>query len=111
MSDPMHGERPSRAARRKVAVDYAMTHDLSDGDWQPGGPLGGSIDVMVGRGLRLPVDLDREIRSIAEVRGMPASALMRLWIEAGVARERSTTAVVPLAALHDIIDQLARRAA
>ncbi len=103
---------PSRARIRR-AVGRAMTEDLSDqmreGDVAE--PTGGDTEVMIGRGLRLPVALDTRVRDIADARGMPASALIRQWIEAGIAGEDSDAAVVPLAELEAAIARLSRRAA
>ncbi|CAA9287172.1 MAG: hypothetical protein AVDCRST_MAG41-4084 [uncultured Corynebacteriales bacterium] len=37
---------------------------------------------VVVRSLRLPLQLDRRLRAVAERRGIPASTLVRQWVEA-----------------------------
>jgi predicted DNA-binding protein len=37
--------------------------------------------VMVVRSLRLPVELDKRLKAVAEARGVPMSTLVREWIE------------------------------
>ena len=36
---------------------------------------------VVVRSLRLPLELDRRLRTVAERRGIPASTLVRQWVE------------------------------
>lgn len=101
-------------ARIRNAVDKAMTEDLSDRmrNGEVAGPSGGDeAEIMIGRGLRLPVALDMKVREIAAKRGVAASTLIRQWIEMGVAGEDSNAAVVPLAELEAAIARLSRRAA
>jgi hypothetical protein len=103
----------SRRDRIRATVGRAMTEDLSDqmvaGEAQPAN--GGDTEVMVGRGLRLPLEVDRAFREIAADRGMAPSSLIRQWIEAGVAGERADAAVVPLAELQEAIAKLTRKPA
>jgi predicted DNA-binding protein len=42
---------------------------------EPGSP------VMVVRSIRLPVDLHERVKKVAEARGVPATTLIREWIE------------------------------
>ena len=100
-------------ARIRAGVERAMTEDLSDhmGDGEIVGATGGDTEIMIGRGLRLPSALDGRVREIAAARGVAASALIRQWIEMGVAGEDSSAAVVPLAELEAAIAKLSRRAA
>jgi len=109
MSESDQDDRPGRKERIRKAVDYGMTHDLSERHVEVDlEPVHASQEIMVGRGLRLPVELDAEIRRIAAARGVAPSALMRQWIEAGVAGERADAAVVPLAELQKAISRLSR---
>jgi predicted DNA-binding protein len=39
---------------------------------------------MVVRSLRLPLDLDLRIKAVARARGVPASTLVREWVELGL---------------------------
>src|SRR5262249_41350770 len=65
MSESDRDDRPGRKERIRQAVDYGMTHDLSDRHVEVDlEPVHASQEVMVGRGLRLPVELDTEIRRI-----------------------------------------------
>src|SRR5450755_2908002 len=48
-----------------------------------GVPDVGSV-VMVVRSLRLAPELDQRIKAVAQVRGVPASTLIREWIELGL---------------------------
>lgn len=40
-----------------------------------------SQTAVVVRSLRLPLQLDRRLRAVAERRGIPASTLVRQWVE------------------------------
>jgi predicted DNA-binding protein len=59
------------------------------------------------RGLRLPVSLDRRARQAAEAAGVSFSALVREWIELGLA-ETSADQQVSLAAVRRAIAHAAQ---
>jgi hypothetical protein len=87
--------REEAAARR--AVEWAMTHDLSDqfpGDEAASAELAAqlpataepvtteSVDAMlVTTSLRIPLGTQRRVQAYAEAHGMKPTALMRQWIE------------------------------
>lgn len=103
----------SRRDRIRETVGRAMTEDLSDqmADAEVEAAAGSETEVMVGRGLRLPLEIDRAVREIAADRGIAPSTLIRQWIEAGVAGERADAAVVPLTELQAAIAKLTRKPA
>ena len=50
--------------------------DVADGELPPPG-----TPVMVVRSLRLPIELDARVKAVSAERGVPASTLIREWIE------------------------------
>jgi len=84
-------------AADRSAVEWAMTHDLSDqfpGDEAASAELAAqlpttaepvtpeSVDAMlVTTSLRIPLGTQRRVQAYAEAHGMKPTALMRQWIE------------------------------
>ena len=62
---------------------------------------------MVMRGVRLPVSLDQQVRAAAARAGLSFSALIREWIELGLAEIEDDT-TIPLSALRRAIAHAAQ---
>jgi predicted DNA-binding protein len=62
---------------------------------------------MVMRGVRLPVSLDQQVRAAAAKAGLSFSALIREWIELGLA-ETEDDKTIPLSALRRAIAHAAQ---
>jgi len=62
---------------------------------------------MVMRGVRLPVSLDQQVRAAAASAGLSFSAMIREWIELGLAEIEDDT-TIPLSALRRAIAHAAQ---
>ena len=62
---------------------------------------------MVMRGVRLPVSLDQQVRAAAAAAGLSFSAMIREWIELGLA-EIEDDQTIPLSALRRAIAHVAQ---
>jgi predicted DNA-binding protein len=90
-------------SRRDVVQD-SLSRDLSDDlangvevDDQPSAPATeADLEVLVGRSVRLPLRADEALKRAARERGTTPSALIRQWVEAGLA-ELDNDRVVSLA--------------
>lgn len=91
------------SSRRNV-VRESLARDLSDQlaegvevDGTPGPPAtDADAEVLVGRSVRLPLRADEALKRAARQRGTTPSALIREWVEAGLA-ELDDDRVVSLA--------------
>ncbi|GAB0107995.1 hypothetical protein JMUB6875_69980 [Nocardia sp. JMUB6875] len=72
-------------------------------------PVPDSSEPMITRSLRIPLDLDTQLRDLAEERGIGATTLMREILQAWVTGA-DTSAVVRLADVQRVIASLARPA-
>jgi predicted DNA-binding protein len=64
---------------------HAFLDSLTIGGTLPDVALPGQATAaMAVRSLRLPLDLDQRIKTAAQARGVPASTLVREWIELGL---------------------------
>jgi hypothetical protein len=91
-------------SRRRSVVQDALKRDLS-GELLAGGevddtpsppPTDADLEVLVGRSVRPPLRADEALKRAAGERGTTPSALIRQWIEAGLA-ELDSDLVVSLA--------------
>jgi hypothetical protein len=80
-------------ARGEVEYDEAAQVEL---------PPAPESEPMVMRGVRLPVQLDQQVRAAAEQAGVSFSALVRQWIELGLT-EMQDDRTIPLSALRRAI--------
>jgi predicted DNA-binding protein len=78
---------------------------------EAGLPVPDTTTPMVSRSLRLPLELDQAVRAAAEARGIPATTLMRRFIEAGLAELTEDTALVPLGEARLLLATLAKHTA
>ncbi|MFJ9371480.1 hypothetical protein ACIRRA_44765 [Nocardia sp. NPDC101769] len=72
-------------------------------------PVPDTSEPMITRSLRIPLDLDTQLRDLAEERGIGATTLMREILQAWVTGA-DTSAVVRLADVQRVIASLARPA-
>jgi predicted DNA-binding protein len=103
----MPGASRSRGAAMNRPFDHGVTAAVTDDPGQHLSPPETDAP-MISRSLRLPVDLDRQLREHARARGLGSATLMRQLIEAGLA-ELDDTVVVPLADVRRVLAELARR--
>jgi predicted DNA-binding protein len=92
----------------KDPLTTSLTDALATGA-EAGLPVPDTATPMVSRSLRLPLEVDQAVRVAAEARGLPATTLMREFIEAGLAELTEDTALVPLAEVRRVLATLAAR--
>lgn len=99
MTEPSDRELPQNPAELRAFMDgLTFTNQPTE---LPPVPEG---EVMVVRSLRLPVDLEQRVKTIASRRGVPTSVLIREWIADGLERAEAGEQRDPVAELHRIAD-------
>lgn len=88
------------------ALDASLADAIATGD-EAGLPVPDTTAPMVSRSLRIPLELDQAVRAAADARDIPATTLMRQFIEAGLAELTADTALVPLADVRRVLATLA----
>lgn len=96
-------------SRRRDVVSWAMNHDTSElpaEEMTTSSPA--ASDVMVACSVRLPLDVLERVKAAADGMDTSVSALVREWIQVGLA-DLDTDQTVSLAALRRAIAHLAER--
>lgn len=95
----------------RTTAEDLLSRDLSDvfatgpdADVTLPGP---DADVMVSTSVKLPLDLHRRIKALAEQQGVGVSTLLRQWAEVGLAAEENDQQI-SLAGLQRTIAHLAQ---
>ncbi len=87
-------------------LDASLAEVMATGE-EAGLPVPDTAGPMVSRSLRIPLELDQAVRAAATERGLPATTLMRQFVEAGLAELTADTALVPLADVRRVLATLA----
>lgn len=89
-------------------LENSLAGALADGA-EAGLPVPDIAEPMIGRSVRLPVSVLKQLEAEAKARGIGPTVLARQFIEAGLADLQADTAMVPLAEVRRLLAGLAQR--